>query len=244
LMPVFAMGVTRVDTAVAPHYVNDIRYYRQSLGCDVTDTTQIAGPRSLVAFSRVVLWIFLVCSILVGIATVVVSTVAISSGLASGHIPLTLVAEKPLPAIATNCAGCTLAGDFSTADVTVTGLSGTVVGFAVAAAIATSLTEVALAAIVALLAWRLLRRGFFRRSLANSVSAAGVVLTIGGIVSQAGVALAGGLAASEINGGGRGYWPLAGNFDPTLVVFGVVLLLVGLAFEYGARLQKATEGLV
>jgi hypothetical protein len=58
------------------------------------------------------------------------------------------------------------------------------------------------------------------------------------------VALAGGLAASEINGHDHGYWPLAGTFDPTLVVFGVVLLLVGLAFEYGARLQKETEGLV
>ena len=210
----------------------------------MTDTSQIAGPRVLVGFTRIVLWVFFVAAILVGVATLVGSTVEMATGLSSGHIPLTLVAEKALPPAATNCAGCTLTGTFSSAEVSVGGLSGEVVGFALAAGIATGLTDIALSALVAILAWRLLRRGFFRRTLSNTVSAAGAVLTIGGMISQGGVALAGGLAASEINGHGHDYWPLAGTFDPTLVVFGIVLLLVGLAFEYGARLQKETEGLV
>ena len=210
----------------------------------MTDMSPITGSRTLVGFSRAILWLFFACSIVVGLFTVVGTSVQMSTDLASGHIPLTLVAEKALPAAAKSCEGCTLTGAFSTADITATGLSRQVVGLAVAGAVATALTEVALSSLIAILAWRLLRRGFFRRALSNTMSAAGAVLTIGGLISQAGVALAGGLAASEINGHGKGYWPLAGRFDPTLVVFGIVLLLVALAFEYGARLQKEAEGLV
>ena len=45
-------------------------------------------------------------------------------------------------------------------------------------------------------------------------------------------------------GSRRGLWPLAGRFDLTFLGVGLVLLLVGLAFEYGERLQRDTEGLV
>ena len=53
------------------------------------------------------------------------------------------------------------------------------------------------------------------------------------------------MAPSELDGAGRdGIWPVTGSIDFTFVSFGVVLMLVGLAFEYGERLQLDTEGLV
>jgi hypothetical protein len=135
-------------------------------------------------------------------------------------------------------------GTYPTATLQARGLSSTVVILVTTAAAATVLIQVSLSALIALLSWRLLRGGLFRRSIARAVSAAGLILAIGGMISQAGVALAGGAAAKELNGGGYGFWPLAGRFDPTLAIFGIVLLLVGLAFEYGTRLQNDTEGLV
>ena len=67
----------------------------------------------------------------------------------------------------------------------------------------------------------------------------------GGFISQGSGSLATAMAASELNGAGRdGIWPVAGSIDFTFVAFGVVLMLVGLAFEYGERLQRDTEGLV
>lgn len=210
----------------------------------MTDTVQIAGSRVLVGFTRFLLWLFFTFAIAIGVATAVGNTVEIATSLSSGHLPLTLVADKALPTAATQCVGCHLTGTFANADVTVSGLSGQVITFVLIAAISNALTELALCVLVAVLTWRLLRRGFFRKAVANTVSAGGGVLIIGGMLSQSGVAIAGGMAASQINGDGHGYWPLAGTFDPTIMVFGFVLLLVGLAFEYGARLQKDAEGLV
>jgi hypothetical protein len=53
------------------------------------------------------------------------------------------------------------------------------------------------------------------------------------------------MAPSELTGASRdGFWPVAGSNISAYVAFGVVLMLVGLAFEYGERLQRDTEGLV
>lgn len=110
---------------------------------------------------------------------------------------------------------------------------------------AAMLTQAALCAAVAVLAWRVPRRNPFRRSVSLAVTCAGAILLVGGMISQAANSIATGLAASELNvSGSRGFWPLAGRFDPTFLVIGVVLLLVGLAFEYGERLVRDTDGLV
>jgi hypothetical protein len=210
----------------------------------MSDVPSIVGSAGGRAINTFFLWFIFVIAILVGLLTIVGNTVEMSTSLASGHIPLSLMVDKALPSAATNCDGCTLTGTFATADVDVTGLSGQVVGFALAAGIANALTEVALCTLIAMLTWRLLHRGMFRRALANTVGVAGTVLAVGSLVSQAGIALAGAQAAFEINGHGHSYWPIEATFDATVPVFGIVLTLVALAFEYGARLQKDTEGLV
>ncbi len=210
----------------------------------MTDTTLVEGSKPLVAVTRVILWAFLVLAVIVGLASLIGGSIAVGQQLADGHTQLTLVADKPLPAAQTHAGALFLQGLYATASVSVHGLSAGVVALATAAAIATVLIQVSLSALIALLAWRLLRGGLFRRSIARAISAAGLVVATGGMISQAGTGLAAGAAASELNGGGNGFWPLAGRFDPTLVVFGIVLLLVGLAFEYGTRLQKDSDGLV
>jgi hypothetical protein len=210
----------------------------------VTDTTLVEGSKPLVAVTRVILWAFLVLAVIGGLASLIGGSIAVGQQLAGGHTQLTLVADKPLPAAQTHAGALFLQGLYATASVSVHGLSAGVVALATAAAIATVLIQVSLSALIALLAWRLLRGGLFRRSIARAISAAGLVVATGGMISQAGTGLAAGAAASELNGGGNGFWPLAGRFDPTLVVFGIVLLLVGLAFEYGTRLQKDSDGLV
>jgi hypothetical protein len=211
----------------------------------MTDTSLIAGSRTVVMLARGILWAFFGIAIVVGLYCLISGALSIGQHLSSGYTQLTLVANKPLPKQLHPAALYgTTRGSYPTATVQARGLSDTVVFLVTSAAVATILIQVALSGLVALLSWRLLRGGLFRPSIARAVSGAGLVLTIGGLISQAGVALAGGAAASELNGGGRGFWPLAGSFDPTLLIFGIVLLIVGLAFEYGVRLQKESEGLV
>jgi hypothetical protein len=211
----------------------------------MADTTLVAGPRPIVAVARVILWAFFGIALAVGLACLISGGIAIGQHLASGYTQLTLVADKPLPKqLHPAPLFSEINGSYPTATLQARGLSGTIVALVTTAAIATVLIQVSLSALIALLSWRLLRGGLFRRSISRAVSAAGVILAVGGMISQAGVAIAAGAAASELNGGGNGFWPLAGRFDPTLTVFGIVLLLVGLAFEYGTRLQNETEGLV
>ena len=211
----------------------------------MADTTLVAGPRPIVAVARAIIWAFFGIALAVGLACLIGGSIAIGQHLTSGYTQLTLVADKPLPKQLHPAAlYYVINGNYPTATMQARGLSGGVVILVTTAAIATVLIQVSLSALIALLSWRLLRGGLFRRSISRAVSAAGFILAVGGVISQAGVALASGAAAKELNGGGTGFWPLAGRFDPTLPVFGVVLLLVGLAFEYGARLQKDAEGLV
>jgi len=54
-----------------------------------------------------------------------------------------------------------------------------------------------------------------------------------------------------MDGGGRaqwwrtdGFWPIQAAVDGGPIWIGVVMMLIGLAFEYGERLQRDTAGLV
>ena len=85
----------------------------------------------------------------------------------------------------------------------------------------------------------------FRPSLALQFTLLGAFVFLGGLVWQIGAVFAAGLAAVALNSSDRhGFWPLAGRLDPTYVVVGFAFMTIGLAFEYGGRLQKETEGLI
>jgi hypothetical protein len=111
--------------------------------------------------------------------------------------------------------------------------------------IAGTIVQVSLWALVGYLCWRLLHGRALRRSVSIVVGIAGLVLIIGGFVQSTTIAIAAGVAAHQLDtAAGNSFWPLDGRFDFSLTSTGFVLLIVALVFEYGARLQKDTEGLV
>ena len=73
-----------------------------------------------------------------------------------------------------------------------------------------------------------------------------VTIVSGGLVSGGVGMLASWMATDQLNGRstGGGFWPIIGAVDGAPLVIGLIILLVGLAFEFGERLQRDTEGLV
>ena len=113
------------------------------------------------------------------------------------------------------------------------------------AEIAQTVVQVSLWALMAYLSWRLLHGRALRRSLSIIVGVAGIILIIGGAVQAAANSITPALAAQQLNAAAHNhFWPLAGRFDGSLLGIGFVVLLIAYVFEYGARLQKDTEGLV
>lgn len=211
----------------------------------MSQVQQIVDGRRAVLFVRAFLWSLFGIALIVALATLIDGTLTVVKQLAIGQTPLTLVAIHTLPPGTDVGSARIVQGDYESASVVLSHLSPFAVALATISLIAGILTIVTLAILVALLAWRLLHHTIFRRSLAIITYLGGFVLAVGGMVSQSAGAIAGSQAALELNGAGRhGFWPLAGRLDPTMLGVGVVLLLVGLAFEYGERLQRDTEGLV
>jgi hypothetical protein len=208
-------------------------------------TELVAGGGTVVTLTRGILWSVFAGAIALGAGGLAFGGLAVGSGLASGHTALSLIADGAMPENADAGTATIVSGAFDTASVVVGDLSAAVVALATAAKVAAILTGAAVAASVALLAWRLLRRAPFRRSLSLTVTIAGAVLLIGGVFSAGAGSLAAAMAAGELNASTLdGFWPIAGRVDGSSIALGVVLLLVGLAFEHGERLQRDTEGLV
>ena len=211
----------------------------------MSQTLSLVGSRPQIATKRATLWIVLIAALGGAVASIVYGVVGLVQTLGSGESHLVMVANKGGQLFNYNEGNVhILHGHFTYATVVVTGLPGSVVTYIVVAAVATILTEVALCGAVAVLAWRMLQHRPFRRSLTRTVGFAGLVLAIGGLLSQGATSLAGSTTASLLNRNDHTFWPVAGRFDPTWIVFGVVLLIVALAFEYGERLQNETDGLV
>lgn len=104
----------------------------------------------------------------------------------------------------------------------------------------------AVAALLFLLAFRLLRENLFTPASAGIVGASGVVLALAGTVAQALDAAARNRIADLI--GANQQTPdgviFAFSFNLAPLVAGSVLVLVAGVFQFGRRLQKDTEGLV
>ena len=213
----------------------------------MSQTNQLAGRGFTARTTRIVVWLGLAAAVVVGGITLVGGVTEIVSALVDNRTALTLIAGQPLPAAAeaSSSGSRIIEGSFETAQVIVTELPFGISVLAAAAALADVLTRVAIATLIALLSWRLLRGAVFARSLSIVAAIAGSALLIGGIFTQGFGSLAAAMAAADLNGsGGRGFWPIAGRLDFTTIVTGLILMLVGLAFDYGERLQRDTDGLV
>lgn len=210
-------------------------------------TLPLAGSSSVIARKRAILWVALVAALAAGAAALGFGIVGLVQTLSSGlsHVVLVTSGKGGQLFQYNNTVGPHIVtGRFSYETVVVSGLPGSVVAYVLVASLATILTEVALCLTIALLAWRMLHHRPFRRSLSRSIGLAGAVLAVGGLVAQGATVLAGRATATLLNQNSHTLWPVAGHFDPTWIVFGVVLLLIALAFEYGERLQNDADGLV
>ena len=212
---------------------------------ELTQNTPVA------AASRVVVWIVLAASTLSGLIALGLGTASIVTSAAAGRITLALTTLGPLPAEADAGTGRLVTGQYESAQVTVENLTpGTLTTFLSGQAIGV-LTQVSLAVALAVLCWALLRPAPFRRSLSGVVVTAGAVVLIGGILQLGLSTLSSWMVADQLNGsdtgpgtGDPGFWPLMADVNATFLGVGVALLLAGLAFEYGERLQRDTAGLV
>jgi len=96
------------------------------------------------------------------------------------------------------------------------------------------------------LSWRLLRAKPFKKSLTVVFITAGAALMIGNILSIGFDSFGRVLLVSELLGDEKigGFWPMAVQADLAPIGFGLALLIVACAFEYGERLTRETDGLV
>jgi hypothetical protein len=191
----------------------------------MSQTSQLAARGAVAAASRAVVWVFFALALAAGLFSLAFGTAGVITSLVEGTTPLTMPLDQPLRADPASSSAAIVSGSDDSASIVVSGLDSGMVLLATIARVAGILTQVAVAAVIALTAWRLLRGRAFRRSLTLTVAFSGAILLVDGVSIG-------------------GPWPMIGSVDGTPIGIGVCLLLVGLAFEYGERPQSDTEGLV
>ena len=210
-------------------------------------TNELRAPGRVATLSRAIVWAIFGIAVLVLGGTLALSIWGIVESLGSGTVALTLSTAQSLPAEADQGSAALLRGEFDSASVVVGGLDAGAFAIALVSKIALALTQLAIAASVALLSWSLVKARPFRRSLSVTVTLSGAIVLIGGILAAGLGVLASWMVADQLNdpdAGLDGFWPILAGVDPTFIAIGVALLLAGLAFEYGNKLQRDTEGLV
>ena len=197
-------------------------------------------------WDRISLQMILAGGIVYALVVLIVGTVGVVAELVSGTRTLTLPVDVELPAAADSGTATLLHGSFDSAVVTVAELTPASAGLLTAGALIGVVTQLLVAASFVYLAWRLLRREPFLRSLTWAFIGAGAVLLIGTILAQALSGFGGWLVVTELGTSpeGESFWPMAMNVDLTPVGLAFVLMLVGCAFEYGQKLSRETAGLV
>lgn len=190
-------------------------------------------------------WLVLVGSVVFGALSVVIGAVTLIGQLISDQFAVTLLVDADLPPEASAGTAELVDGAFSTAHVTVSGLSAlprfllTLEG---ATAVATGLL---VSVTIGYFCWSLLRRRPFSRPVFWLVALVGYALLLGTVLGQGFGGLGRMMAAGELSSApGDGFWPLAALIDPAPAVAGLVLLVAAGAIRLGQRLQQDTAGLV
>ena len=197
-------------------------------------------------WDRISLQALLAFGVIVALVSLVVGTIGIVTQLVSGSRQLTLPTDSDLPTSADAGTAEILYGRFDSAAVTVTGLTSATAGILTAGTIIAVVTQLLVAASFVYLAWRLLRREPFLKSLTWTFILAGAILLIGTILAQALAGFGGWLVITELGAtpDGESFWPMTMGIDLTPVGYAFILMLVGCAFEYGQKLSRETAGLV
>jgi hypothetical protein len=185
------------------------------------------------------LWATVVLGSAGAVAIVAICVTQTVVAVSHGQAPTALVAAQQITP------GTMVTSGYDTATLVFSHLSTAVIWLTCAAVIAQALTQAALAALIALLAWRLLHGRPFRPSLVRYTATGGVVLLTGGVLAQGLGLLANGVAFTQINElPPTGAWPFFGKFDLSFIGIGVLLIRIAAAFRIGERMQHDTEGVV
>ncbi|WP_165063324.1 hypothetical protein [Marisediminicola senii] len=209
--------------------------------------TELQGTGWTARFARGVVWFVFFASCVSGLAIAVTVSTTVTQMLATGQLAISLEVDEPLPADAVENGGASIAnGGYDTAAVVVDGLSATPLVLATISTVVGALASVLLAVGLAVIAWRLLHGTLFTTVLWKTVATAGATALIGGIIAAGLHVATVWTTVGELNGaaGIDGFWPMVAGFDPGMIALGMGLLLVALAFEYAASLQRDTTGLV
>ena len=195
---------------------------------------------------RGAIWFILGVAVLYAATVVVVGVTGIIGNATSGVRRLSLLVDQPLPEAAqSNGTAVLVDGAYESAWVAIGRLGAGTNALLTIGEIVAFLAQAAVAIAFAYLAWRLLRRQPFLRSLSNTFLVAGSTLALGGLIAQFLLGFGSWNAILELGSGEPGdFWPLMMRLDPAQVGLGFALLLVAVAFHYGARLSRDTEGLV
>lgn len=193
---------------------------------------------------RLSTWIVLIGAGIFGALSVGIGTFSLIDQLIRDRFAVTLLVDAPLPAVASAGTAHLADGAFSTAEVTVTGLS-SLPRFLLTLEGATALaTGLLVSVTIGYFCWSVLRRRPFSRPVFWLVALMGYALILGTVLGQGFGGLGRMMAADELNAEPDGFWPLAALIDPSPAVAGLVLLVAAGAIRLGQRLQQDTAGLV
>jgi hypothetical protein len=163
---------------------------------------------------------------------------------ASGSTSINLLTSSEVPAPAHDGQPQLVQGSFTTADVVATGLSDGTRALLAAGTGLGVLTSVVVLGGVAYLIATLSRGRPFARPLPVLALIAGATLAIGSLLAQGLTVLGQMSAADELNPVADDVFVVGGDFNPTLIFVGIVVMALAFVFRAGARLQRDTEGLV
>lgn len=194
---------------------------------------------------RAFTWIVLVGAAVFGALSVGIGGFSLIGQLIRDRFAVTLLVDVPLPAAASAGTAQLSGGTFSTADVTVSGLS-TLPRFLLTLEGATALaTGLLVSVTIVYFCWSVLGRRPFSRPVFWLVALVGYALILGTVLGQGFGGLGRMIAAGELNAAPvDGFWPMAALMDPAPAVAGLVLLVAAGAIRLGQRLQLDTAGLI
>ena len=158
----------------------------------------------------------------------------------------TLVVDEALPPEADRGTATLINGSYDSAAVTLGDMSDGAFTLLTAGLVLSIITTAIVALAFVYLSWRLLRAKPFRKSLSIAFITAGSALLLGSILSIGFEGLGRMIVSSELVGDDtlEGFWPMAAQGDLAPIGFGLALLIVACAFEYGEKLSRETDGLV
>jgi hypothetical protein len=195
-------------------------------------------------WDRIALQILFAGGAVVMVLILVTGVIGLVGDLTQGTRFLELPVNHSLPAEASADSGtATLeSAVYESATVAVSGLTPFTAALLTVGRALVVLTNLLVAATFVYLAWRLLRREPFLRSLTWSFIAAGATLLIGSLVGQAIMGIGANLVSVELGE----FWGDSAVFvfDATPIGLAFILMLVGCAFEYAQKLSRETAGLV